>query len=122
MVFDAYITASLHCKKCGKINIKDISYFELRKIQGKSIYCECGEPLIRIKSPDLKTFHILISCLACNKEHIYNLKWSSIPSRKVKILTCPVSMHEVAFIGGGYLVRSLAARKQQDSIELLGSI
>lgn len=122
MVFDTYITASLRCKKCGKLNIEDISYFELRKEQGKLVNCQCGEPLIRIKSPDLRTFHILISCLACNKEHIYVLNWKSIPFRKVKILTCPTTMHDVAFVGGSYLVRSLAARKQRDIIELLNSI
>ncbi len=122
MVFHACITASLRCKKCGKLNIKDISYFEVRNSKGKSINCQCGEALVKVRSSDLRTFHILISCLACNKEHLYVLKWKSIPFKKVKILNCPETMHDIAFVGGGCLVRSLAAGEQRDLIELFNSI
>ena len=122
MVFDACITASLRCKKCGKQNIRDISYFELKEADGKSINCQCGEPLIKIRSTDLKTFHVIISCLACNKEHKHVLNFKSIPFKKAKILTCPATMYNIAFVGGKSLVRSLAAQEQRDINEFLSNI
>ncbi|NLN47758.1 MAG: hypothetical protein GX154_01375 [Clostridiales bacterium] len=122
MVFDAYLSVSLRCKKCGKQNIKDLSYFELKKAEGSSVDCECGEHLIKVKSADLRTFHIIISCLVCNKEHKYVLKFRSIPFQKIKILSCPATMYNISFVGGKSLVRKMAAREQKDMEELLSSI
>jgi hypothetical protein len=122
MVFDANITAALRCKSCGRLIVEDISFFELKGQNGGIIKCQCGETILSIKSKNLKTFHVFIPCLACEREHSFILKWESIPFRKLKILTCPVTSHDVAFIGSGYLVRSMAARQERGIIELMNSI
>lgn len=122
MVFDASITAALRCKNCGRLIVKDISFFELRSEKGEVIKCHCGESILRIKSHNLKTFHVFIPCLACDKEHLFILNWKSIPYSKIKILTCPATSYDVAFVGGGYLVRSMAARHERGIIELMNSI
>ena len=122
MVFDACLTVSLRCCKCGKLNIKDIPYFELKKYQDKAVYCECGEPLAMIRSLNLKTFHISVLCPICNKNHLYTINWKAIPFRKARILTCPITINDIAFVGSRHLVRKLAAGKQRDIIELISSI
>mgnify|MGYP000944174041 CR=1 FL=1 len=122
MVFDANIAVTLRCKNCGKLIVKSISYFKLKAETGESIECQCGQSVLKIKSLDLKTFHVSIPCLACDQEHSYILKWRTIPFHKVKILRCLVTSHDVAFIGDVDLVRKIAARHERDIIELMKSI
>jgi DNA-directed RNA polymerase subunit RPC12/RpoP len=122
MVFDASIAATLRCKNCGKLIVKSVSYFELKAERGGLIQCECGYTVLKMRSLDLKTFHVSIPCLACDQEHLYILKWRSIPFHKIKILRCLVTSHDVAFIGDGDLVRKIAARHERDIIELMRSI
>lgn len=122
MVYDAYISVSLICNKCSKQNIQNISYFELNKPDGKSEYCQCGEHLVTVKSTDLRTFHVIITCLICNKDHKYVLKYKSIPFQKVKILACPSTMYNIAFVGGKTLVREMVEQEQRDIEELLSNI
>lgn len=122
MVFDANITVALRCKNCGRLIVKDISFFELKGEREKLIKCQCGESTLKIKSHNLRTFHIFIPCLACDKEHFFAIKWKSIPYHKVRILTCPVAFHDVAFVGDSYMVRNMAAMQEKGIIELMNSI
>ena len=122
MVFDASITVALRCKNCGRLIVQDISFFELRAKTGRLIKCQCGESTLKIKSHNLRTFHVFIPCLACDKEHFFTIRWKSMPFHKVKILTCPVASHDVAFVGDSYLVRNMAALQEEGIIELMNSI
>lgn len=86
---------------------------------GSRIVCECGEVVAKVKSRDFKTFHVYIPCLICDKEHYYVFTWKSIPWEKVKILSCPSSSCDIAFIGGRELVRSMSKKREEDMQELI---
>lgn len=119
MLFDTNISAAVRCKYCGKLIIRDISLFNLSKdnLHGES--CDCGKTLFRIKSSDSKTFCVYINCIACDKEHLYVFKSRQVLSEKVKILGCPNSGLDIAFVGNRKLVREVTLKYQKDLQELI---
>lgn len=119
MLFDTNIGAAVKCRHCGKMVIRDISLFDLAKDQLHEEYCECGKTILKIKSSDCKTFRIYINCIACDKEHLFVFKSRQVLSEKVKILGCPTSRLDIAFIGNRTLVRKVAMKQQKDLQELI---
>jgi ribosomal protein S27E len=119
VLFDTNISAAVRCKHCGKLVIKDISLFNLPKDSLHEEFCECGNNLFRIKSSGSKAFHVYISCIACEKEHMYVFNSRQVLSEKMKILGCPNSGLDIAFVGNKKLVREVAIKYQKDLQELI---
>ena len=119
MLFDTNLSAAVKCIHCGNLYVKDISLFDLFKNGEYQINCECGKPMFRIKSSDCKTFRIYIPCIACDKEHMFLITSRQVLSEKVKILDCPASTVELAFVGNKTLVREVASKYQKDLQELI---
>lgn len=119
MLFDTNISAAVRCKHCGKLIIKDISLFNLSKNSLHEESCECGNNIFRIKSSDSKTFCLYINCIACDKEHLFVFNSRQVLSEKVKILSCPNSSLDIAFVGNRKLVREVAIKFHKDLQELI---
>ena len=119
MLFDTNISAAVRCKYCGKLVIRDISLFNLSKDSLYEESCDCGKKLFRIKSSDSKTFCVYINCIACDKEHLYMFNSRQVLSEKVKILGCPNSGLDIAFVGNRKLVREVTIKYQKDLQELI---
>ena len=119
MLFDTNIGAAVRCRRCGKLVIRDISLFNLSKNSLHEEHCDCRNTLFRIKSNDSKTFCLYINCFACDKEHLYVFSSRQVLSEKVKILNCPNSRHDIAFVGNRKLVREVAMKYQKDLQELI---
>lgn len=119
MLFDTNISAAVRCKHCGKLIIRDISLFNLSKNSLYEESCDCGNTIFRIKSSDSKTFCLYINCIACDKEHLFVFNSRQVLSEKVKILSCPNSRLDIAFVGNRRLVREVAIKFQKDLQELI---
>lgn len=119
MLFDMNISAAIKCKSCGKLNIIDISLFDLSSKELYQQSCDCGTSILKVKSNDCKNFRIFISCLGCDKEHLYIFNSRQVLSEKVKILTCPISRMDIAFVGNRKLVRELVMQHERDLQELI---
>ncbi len=119
MLFDMNISASIKCKSCGKLNIIDVSLFDLSNRDLYHVDCDCRTNILKIKSSDCKNFRVYISCLGCDKEHLYIFNSRQVLSEKVKILTCPTSRMDIAFIGNRKLVRDMAMQYERDLQELI---
>jgi len=119
VLFDTNISAAVRCKYCGKLVIRDISLFNLSKDSLYEESCDCGKKLFRIKSSDSKTFCVYINCIACDKEHLYMFNSRQVLSEKVKILGCPNSGLDIAFVGNRKLVREVTIKYQKDLQELI---
>lgn len=119
MLFDTNISAAVRCSNCGKLVIRDISLFDLSKNSIHEVSCECGKTILKIKSSDYKTFRMYINCIACDKEHLYVFNSRQVLSEKVKILSCPNSRLDIAFVGNKDLVREVALKFQRDLQELI---
>jgi len=119
VLFDANISAAIRCSSCGKPVIRDISLFDLSKNYIHEESCECGNTILKIKSSDYKTFRVYIDCIACGKEHLFVLNSRQLLSEKVKILSCPASSLDIAFVGNKILVREMALKVERDLQELI---
>lgn len=119
MLFDTNISAAVRCKHCGKLVTRDISLFNLTKNSLYEESCECGNSIFRIKSSDSKTFCLYINCIACDKEHLYVFNSRQVLSEKMKILSCPNSRLDIAFVGNRKLVREVTIKFQKDLQELI---
>ncbi|MGI5997163.1 MAG: hypothetical protein ACOX89_00715 [Lutispora sp.] len=119
MVFDANISVSVRCKRCGRFIVGDMSFFQMKNGRQVCVKCECGEVVAKVKSRDFKTFHVLIPCLICGKDHKFIYTWKSVPWEKVKMLSCPSSSYDIAFIGGQDPIKNLVAKRQKDMEELI---
>jgi DNA-directed RNA polymerase subunit RPC12/RpoP len=119
VLFDTNISAAVRCSNCGKLVIRDISLFDLSRYSVHEVSCECGNTILKIKSSDYKTFRMYINCIACEKEHLYVFNSRQVLSEKVKILSCPASSLDIAFVGNKDLVREVALKAQRDLQELI---
>jgi iron only hydrogenase large subunit-like protein len=119
VLFDTNISAAVRCTHCGRLAIREISLFNLSRGIMHEEVCECGERLFRIKSSDSKTFCVYINCIACDKEHLYIFNSRQVLSEKLKILSCPNSRLDIAFVGNRKLVKQVAAKYQKDLQELI---
>lgn len=119
MLFDTNISAAVRCRHCGKLTKRDISLFNLSKGNTHEEFCECGKSLFKIKSSDSKAFRLYINCIACEKEHLYVFKSRQVLSEKMKILGCPNSGLDIAFVGNKKLVEEVAMKLQKDLQELI---
>lgn len=119
MLFDTNISAAVRCALCGKLTIRDISLFTLSNERLYVESCECGKTIFKIKSSDSKSFRVYINCIACDTEHQYIFKSRHVLSEKVKILSCPKSRLDIAFVGNRKLVREVANKNQKDLQELI---
>ncbi|NLM43440.1 MAG: hypothetical protein GX201_05445 [Clostridiales bacterium] len=119
MVFDTNISISVRCAKCGSFIVGDMSFFQMKNGKMVNIKCGCGEIVAKVKSWDFKTFHVLIPCLICGKEHKYVYTWKSLPCEKFKILSCPSGLFDIAFIGGQKPIRNFIRKRQKDIKELI---
>jgi len=122
MVYDTNISISVRCAKCGSFIVDDMSFFQLKNGNTVCTRCRCGEVVAKVKSRDFKTFHVVIPCFVCGKEHKYVFKWESLPCEKVKILSCPSSLLDLAFIGGQKPIRNLVRKRQKDIKELFEAL
>jgi len=119
VLFDTNISAAVKCTHCGRLAIREISLFNLSKDSMLEESCECGKGLFSIRSSDSKTFCVYINCIACGKEHLYVFNSRQVLSEKVKILSCPNSKLDIAFVGNRNLVREMAVKYQKDLQELI---
>ena len=119
MIFDTNIGLAVKCAHCGCQTTVDFSLFDLYKTGTYTKQCSCGYTLFSIKSNNCKSFRLYIPCIACEKEHTYIFTSKQVLSEKVKILSCPVSRFDLAFVGNKCLVEDLAEKVVKDLQELM---
>lgn len=119
MLFDSNISVAVRCMDCGSFHIQDITLFDLHKSEMHHMSCDCGKYMIRLKSKGCKTFHVYIPCEICNKEHLFTFTSKQVLTKKMKILECPASRAELAFIGNKQLVEEVVTKYENDIKELI---
>lgn len=119
MLFNTNISVAKKCTRCGKFIIREMSLFNLSKGSMLEESCECGQMLFRIRSNESKNFCVYINCIACDKEHLYVFNSRQVLSEKLKILSCPNSRIDIAFVGNRELVKEMADKYQKDLQELI---
>lgn len=119
MLFDSNICVAVRCMDCGLFVIQNITLFDLHKSDMHGMNCNCGKDIIRLKSKRCRTFHVYIPCEICNKEHLFTFTSKQVLTKKMRILECPTSSVELAFIGNRELVEEVVKKYENDIKELI---
>jgi hypothetical protein len=119
MLFDTNIGAAVRCTNCGKLVMNEISLFNLSRSGVYEVKCSCGRSILTIKSTNCKSFRIYIPCIVCEKDHLYIFHARQALTQKVKILSCPASQMDIAFVGNKTLVQEVAQKHEKDLQELI---
>lgn len=119
MLFDTNIGVAARCTDCGKLITKEISIFKLSKSGVYEVRCSCGRVVLTIKSTSCKSFRVYIPCIVCEKDHLYIFDSRQAILSKVKILSCPSSQMDIAFIGNKTMVEEVAQKHEKDLQELI---
>lgn len=119
MLFDTNIGAAVRCTNCGKLIMNEISLFNLSRSGVYEVKCSCGRVVMTLKSSNCKSFRIYIPCIVCEKDHLYMFDSRQALTHKVKILSCPASQMDIAFVGNKKLVEEVAQKHEKDLQELI---
>ncbi|MDF2839319.1 MAG: hypothetical protein K0Q99_90 [Clostridia bacterium] len=119
MLFDTNMGAAVRCTNCGKMVLKEISLFKLSRSGVYEVHCDCERTIMTVKSSNCKSFRIYIPCIVCEKDHLYMFDSRQALTQKFKILSCPASQMDIAFVGNKLLVEEMAQKHEKDLQELI---
>lgn len=119
MLFDTNMGAAVRCTNCGKMTLQEISLFNLSRSGVYEVKCSCGRVIMTLKSSNCKNFRIYIPCIVCEKDHLYMFDSRQALTQKVKILSCPASQMDIAFVGNKSLVEEVTQKHERDLQELI---
>ncbi|MDO4618878.1 MAG: hypothetical protein Q4B31_05070 [Clostridia bacterium] len=100
MLVDYKKSIAYICPYCGKMTLKDITFFDLPN--GKStFYCSdrlCQKEIVTVNhKKDKYVFEVL--CTVCNDKHNFTIKPSSLWKKELIVLACPNTTVGIMFTG-----------------------
>lgn len=91
-------TIALYCVHCGKIELHDISLFQINK-HSLTLFCSCGKMQGTV-SRNLRGFYLLkIPCVICDTTHLLSIESKKFWCVKLDKLYCTHENIEIGFIG-----------------------
>lgn len=128
MIIGAVATLALYCPRCGKIQIHDISRFDLNKAGRRALLCSCGQVQATIAGTCHRQYLLNIPCVVCQTNHIICLDNRSFfpvdindagQYNKVKKIYCPQENIELGFIGERPVIQQTIAEHKQEFDRLM---
>lgn len=117
MIVDSNMKIAVTCEKCGKINIKELSLFEINNDKETRFICSCGSLNCIIYSNDTKNINISTDCIYCGEEHNNRYALKDIISG-TEIL-CPELQMPIVRIGKMKEIGSYIKNMDKETIEAL---
>ncbi len=100
MLIDLKKSVAYICPYCGKLSIRDISFFDLPN--GRSVFrcqdSDCNREIVEISHKKEKYIFEVI-CTVCNDKHTFTLKPSSLWKKSLVVLACPNTTVGIMFTG-----------------------
>lgn len=104
---------TLHCPKCGKINLFVLSRFRCGKRSNVHFSCECGSSLLEISRKERNIYCLRVVCYMCQTDHCLNLPGKKIWHQGVQPLICENTGIVLGYTGSKEEVRK-AINKEAD--------
>lgn len=104
MVISAVATFALYCPRCGKLQLHDVSRFNLKMAESHVLRCSCGQVQATITSARHHQYILSIPCVSCNTNHVVCLDsrrflGSEEHQKTLSKIYCPVENLELGFAG-----------------------
>ena len=118
MIINATSTLALYCPCCGKVQMHDISRFDLKNAVGRELACSCGKHQATITGTGHGQYLLDVPCVVCETNHIVCVKMKEFGPDKVNKIYCAAANLELGFSGNRQAIeRTVAEYKQEfDSI------
>lgn len=105
MIIDTGITIAYKCSSCGTYEFYNASLFALLKKRECLLTCRCKRSGITISQNSYLKFNIRVHCIACAKDHLFEIDVKEVINRGISIFYCPKTGIQLCFVGNDIQVR-----------------
>jgi hypothetical protein len=99
MLLNGEFFVAVRCGICSKIEIYELSLFQLAKNKSRKIGCLCGNTEFTIKVDKNRKLYLTISCVACGSKHVFKYTIKEILSGRGYIEQCNLTKYDILWIG-----------------------
>lgn len=121
MIVNTQMAFAVRCDVCGRLNVNNLSLFEIPKNGKMELDCICGQSNAIIKTSDYKSYWLEIPCFACQDIHVFKYTLKQLLKGKA-VARCIETGTEICFIGQEKDVELLANEYEEESKELINQL
>lgn len=114
MVINTTSTLALYCSRCGKIQMHDVSRFDLKNALGRELLCNCGHHQATITGKGHGQYLLDIPCVICETNHIVCADVRDLHSDSVTKIYCTSANLELGFSGDRAAIEAAIAEQQKE--------
>jgi hypothetical protein len=119
VLIDTNITIAYKCYFCGTYEFFNISVFELPDKRELKLKCRCGKCSAVILKDSPKKYALRVGCIACGREHTYNVSRREMVSKSIEVFNCPITGIQQCFVGNDHEVRKKVDGVEEELDELV---
>lgn len=114
MVINTISTLALYCSGCGKIQMHDISRFDLKNTVGRELPCSCGRHQATITGVGHGQYLLDVPCVVCETNHIICVDIKEFWRGRVNKIYCAAANLELGFSGNRSAIEQTIAEHQRE--------
>ncbi len=114
MIVSTLRSLALRCPLCGKLELHQISLFELTGYSPVKVNCRCGFTKALVLTKNYKKISIQIPCLLCEEQHLFKYTCRDFVEKPILILRCIETGQELGYVGTDETINRLMKQKQND--------
>ncbi|KNF09749.1 hypothetical protein CLPU_2c02010 [Gottschalkia purinilytica] len=121
MVVDTNLAFAVTCSSCGRLNVQNLSFFDLYNNKRYMVNCSCGDTNAIIKARDTKSIWLEINCIDCQEVHIFKYSLRYIIKKGI-ISRCTDTGMEICFMGNSDIVNKNISNYENNTIDIINEI
>ncbi|MDR3589690.1 MAG: hypothetical protein P4N41_08535 [Negativicutes bacterium] len=114
MIINTISTLALYCSRCGKIQMHDVSRFDLKNAVGRELACTCSQKQAVITGTGHGQYLLDVPCIVCETNHIICVDIKDFWRGKVNKIYCPMANLELGFSGNRRAIEQTIAEHQRE--------
>lgn len=122
MLIDMDVTIAYKCSSCGTFEFTNISLFKFCLQGNLRAKCRCKGTKLEIAKLGNKEYSITVPCISCGREHSHIIGREELISKKILILSCPITNTSQCFVGADELVRKKVDIFERELDEMLDKL
>jgi hypothetical protein len=121
VLIDTNIAFAIRCDICGKIEVHNMSMFDLSKNRIIELKCSCGQSSAIMETKDYRNFWLQIPCFDCQDIHVFKYTLKQLLKGNV-VVRCIETGMEISFIGSANDINQLIDKYQNEHQGLLSEL
>ncbi|MTI48921.1 MAG: hypothetical protein FH761_13835 [Firmicutes bacterium] len=121
MLINTNIAFAIRCDVCNRLEIQNISIFDLAKGKRIKLSCTCCHTNAIVKSENNKTFRIEVPCFACQDTHVFTYNVKQFFKGNI-VARCIETGMEIGFIGKYKDIQRIIAEYETNSFDAINEL